>query len=122
MSLAQEHIHITEQQRSTPHMDNSMMENGHTEESKLPKICVNDEFISRSPSPVSLKFNNIEKLDSKGLMGETNLVTDFINDVNNITESVQSTTVKLDNLNGVQFTPGHVACSVRRSYTGSAPC
>ena len=79
MSLAQEHIHITEQQRSTPQMDNSMMENGHTEESKLPKICVNDEFISRSPSPVSLKFNNIEKLDSEGLTGETNLVTDFIN-------------------------------------------
>ena len=65
MSLAQEHNHITEQQvqqRSTPQMDNSIMETGHTEENKLPKICVNDKFISMSPSPVSLKLNNIKKL------------------------------------------------------------
>ena len=129
MSLAQEHNHITEQQvqqRSTPQMDNSIMETGHTEENKLPKICVNDTFISMSPSPVSLKLNNIKKLDSEGLKGKTtsSQTSSILNiaDVNKITESVQSITVKLENLNGVQFTPGHVACSVHRSSTGSAPC
>ena len=129
MLLAQEHNHITEQQvqqRSTPQMDNSIMETGHTEENKLPKICVNDKFISMSPSPVSLKLNNIKKLDSEGLMGKTTSSQTSsilkIADVNKITESVQSITVKLENLNGVQFTPGHVACSVHRSSTGSAPC
>ena len=97
MSLVQEHNHITEQHRSTPQMDNSIMENGHTEENKLPKICVNGEFISTSPSPVSLKLNNIEKLDSEGFMGKTNSPqtssTLNIADVNKITESVQSITV-----------------------------
>ena len=129
MSLAQEHNHITEQQvqqRSTPQMDNSIMETGHTEENKLPKICVNDEFISIGPSPVSLKLNNIKKLDSEGLKGKTTSSQTSsilkIADVSKITESVQSTTVKLENLTGVQFTPGHVACSVHRSSTGSAPC
>ena len=127
MSLAKEHNHITEQQRSTLQMDNSIMENGHTQENKLPKICVNDEFISTSPSPVSLKLNNIEKLDSEGLMGkttssQTSSILNIADHVNKITESVQSITDKLENLNGVLFTPGHVACSVRRSSTGSAPC
>ena len=129
MSLTQEHNHITEQQvqqRSTPQMDNSIMENGHTQENKLPKICVNDEFISIDPSPVSLKLNNIKKLDSGGLKGKTTSSQTSsilkIADVSKITESVQSTTVKLENLTGVQFTPGHVACSVHRSSTGSAPC
>ena len=129
MSLAQEHNHITEQQvqqRSTPQMDNSIMETGHTEENKLPKICVNDKFISMSPSPVSLKLNNIKKLDSEGLKGKTTSSQTSsilkIADVNKITENVQSITVKLENLNGVQFTPGHVACSVHRSSTGSAAC
>ena len=102
------------------------MKTGHTEENKLPKICVNDKFISMSPSAVSLKLNNIKKLDSEGLMGKTtSLQTSSIlkiADVNKITESVQSITVKLENLNGVQFTPGHVACSVHRSSAGLAPC
>ena len=129
MSLAQEHNHITEQQvqqRSTPQMDNSIMETGHTEENKLPKICVNDESISIGPSPVSLKLNNIKKLDNEGLKGKTTSSQTSsilkIADVSKITESVQSITVKLENLTGVQFTPGHVACSVHRSSTGSAPC
>ena len=127
-SLKQEHNHITEQQRLTSHvqMDESILENGHPEESKLPKICVNDELISTSPSPVSVKLNNIEKLDSEGLIGRTTSpqASSSLNiaDVSKITESVQSITVKLDNLNGVQFTPGNVTCSVRRSSTGSAPC
>ena len=51
-------------------MDKSILENGHTEENKLPKICVNDELVSTSPSPVSVKLNNIEKLDSEGLIGQ----------------------------------------------------
>ena len=83
------------------------MENGHIEENKLPKICVNDEFISRSPSPVSLQLNNIEKLDSEGLMRKTNSPQTLsilnIADVNKITESVRSVRVKLENLTGVQF-------------------
>ena len=120
-SLKREHNHITEQQRLT-----SILENGHPEENKLPKICVNDELISTSPSPVSVKLNNIEKLDSEGLIGRTTSpqASSSLNiaDVSKITESVQSITVKLDNLNGVQFTPGNVTCSVRRSSTGSAPC
>ena len=125
-SLKQEHNHITEQQRLTSQMDESILENGHPEENKLPKICVNDELISTSPSPVSVKLNNIEKLDSEGLIGRTTSpqASSSLNiaDVSKITESVQSITVKLDNLNGVQFTPGNVTCSVRRSSTGSAPC
>ena len=124
-SLKQEHNHITEQQRLTSQTDESL-ENGHPEENKLPKICVNDELISTSPSPVSVKLNNIEKLDSEGLIGRTTSpqASSSLNiaDVSKITESVQSITVKLDNLNGVQFTPGNVTCSVRRSSTGSAPC
>ena len=92
------------------------MENGHIEENKLPKICVNDEFISRSPSPVSLQLNNIEKLDREGLIRKTNSpqTSSILNiaDVNKITESVQSITVKLENLTGVQFTPGHVKACV----------
>ena len=125
-SLKQEHNHITEQQRLTSHMDESILENSHPEENKLPKICLNDELISTSPSPVSVKLNNIEKLDSEGLIGRTTSpqASSSLNfsDVSKITESVQSITVKLDNLNGVQFTPGNVTCSVRRSSTGSAPC
>ena len=125
-SLKQEHNHISEQQRLTSQMDESFLENGHPEENKLPKICVNDELISTSPSPVSVKLNNIENLDSEGLIGRTTSpqASSSLNiaDVNKITESVQSITVKLDNLNGVQFTPGNVTCSVRRSSTGSAPC
>ena len=121
---SQEHNHITEQQRLTSQMDESFLENGHPEENKLPKICVNDELISTSPSPVSVKLNNIEKLDSEGLIGRTTSpqASSSLNiaDVSKITESVQSITVKLDNLNGVQFTPGNVTCSVRRSSTGSA--
>ena len=107
-------------------MDESFLENGHPEENKLPKICVNGELISTSPSPVSVKLNNIEKLDSEGLIGRTTSpqASSSLNiaDVSKITESVQSITVKLDNLNGVQFTPDNVTCSVRRSSTGSAPC
>ena len=122
-SLKQEHNHITEQQRLTSQMDESILENGHPEENKLPKICVNDELISTSPSPVSVKLNNIEKLDSEGLIGRTTSpqASSSLNiaDVSKITESVQSITVKLDNLNGVQFTPGNVTCGVRRSSTGS---
>ena len=125
-SLKQEHNHITEKQRLTSEMDESILESGHPEEDKVPKICVNDELISTSPSPVSVKLNNIEKLDSEGLIGRTTSpqASSSLNiaDVSKITESVQSITVKLDNLNGVQFTPGNVTCSVRRSCTGSAPC
>ena len=124
--LKQEHNYNTEQQRLPSQMDESILENGHPEENKLPKICVNDELISTSPSPVSVKLNNIEKLDSEGLIGRTTSpqASSSLNiaDVSKITESVQSITVKLDNLNGVQFTPGNVTCSVRRSSTGSAPC
>ena len=125
LSLKQENNHISEQQRLTSQLDESILENGHTEETKLPKICVNDELFSTSP-PVSVKINNIEKLDSEGLIGRTTSpqTSSSLNiaDVSKITESVQSITVKLDNLNGVQFTPSNVACSVRRSSTGSAPC
>ena len=123
-SLKQEHNHITEQQRLTPRMAKSILENGHTEENKLPKICVNDELNSTSPSPVSVKLNN--KLDSEGLIEKTTSPqtssTLNIADVNTITESVQSITVKLENVNGIQFTPSNVRYSVRRSSTGSAPC
>ena len=123
-SLEQEHNHITEQQRLTSQMDESFLENGHPEENKLPKICVNDELISTSPSPVSVKLNNIEKLDSEGLIRRTtspqaSSSSNIADVVSKITESVQSITVKLDNL---QFTNGNVTCSVRRSSTGSAPC
>ena len=115
---------ITEQQTLTPQMDKSILENGHTEENKLPKIGVNDELNSTSPSPVSVKLNN--KLDSEGLIEKTTSPqtssTLNIADVNTITESVQSITVKLENLNGIQFTPSNVRYSVRRSSTGSAPC
>ena len=126
-SLKQEHNRITEQQKLTSQMDKSILENGHPEENKLPKICVNGElYISTRPSPVSVKLNNIEKLDSEGLIGRTTSpqASSSLNiaDVSETTESVQSITVKLDNLNGVQFTPGNVTCSVRRSCTGSAPC
>ena len=126
MPLKQGNNHITEQQRFSPQMDKSIFENGHTEENELPKICVNDELISTSPSPVSVKLNNIEKLDSGGLMVKTTSPqtssTLNIADVNTISESVQSITVKLENLNGVQFTPSNVTYKVRRSSTGSAPC
>ena len=102
MSLKQGHNHITEQQRLTPRMAKSILENGHTEENKLPKICVNDELISTSPSPVSVKLNNIEKLDSEGLTGKTTSPqtssTLNIADVNTITESSQSITVKLETI------------------------
>ena len=78
------------------------MENGHTEENKLPKICANDEFIPMSPSPVSLKLNNIKKLDSEGLKGKTTSseTSSILNiaGIIKITESVQSITVKLENL------------------------
>ena len=125
-SLKQEHNHITEKQRLASQMDESILESGHPEVNKVPKICVNDELISTSPSPVSVKLNNIEKLDSEELIGRTTSpqASSSLNiaDVSKITESVQSITVKLDNLNGVQFTPGNVTCSVRRSSTGSAPC
>ena len=124
MSLKQGHNHITEQQTLTPQMDKSILENGHTEENKLPKICVNDELVSTSPSPVSVTLHN--KLDSEGLIEKTTSPqtssTLNIADVNTITESVQSITVKLENLNGIQFTPSNVRYSVRRSSTGSAPC
>ena len=102
MSLKQGHNHITEQQRLTPRMAKSILENGHTEENKLPKICVNDELISTSPSPVSVKLNNIEKLDSEGLTGKTTSPqtssTLNIADVNTITESSQSITIKLETI------------------------
>ena len=101
-SLKQEHNHITEQQRLTPRMAKSILENGHTEENKLPKICVNDELISTSPSPVSVKLNNIEKLDSEGLTGKTTSPqtssTLNIADVSTITESSQSITLKLETI------------------------
>ena len=122
--LQQGHNHITEQQTLTPQMDKSILENGHTEENKLPKVCGNDELVSTSPSPVSVKLNN--KLDIEGLIEKTTSPqtssTLNIADVNTMTESVQSITVKLENLNGIQFTPSNVTYSVRRSSTGSAPC
>ena len=78
-------------------MDESILENGHPEENKFPKICVNDELISTSLSPVSVKLNNIEKLDSEGLIGGTTSpqASSSLNiaDVSKITESVQSITV-----------------------------
>ena len=61
---------ITEQQTLSPQM---VLENGHADKKKIPKICSNDELISTSPSTVPVKLNNVEKLDSEGLMEKTTL-------------------------------------------------
>ena len=92
----------------------------------LPRICVNDELIVTSPTPIAVTLtNNIEKMDKKGLETTPSLQTSSslnFADVNKISDGVQAITVNLGNLNGVQFTSGHVTCAVRRSSTGSAPC
>ena len=85
---------ITEQQTLSPQMDKSILENGHADKKKIPKICSNDELISTSPSAVPVKLNNVEKLDSEGLMEKTTLPQTSsswnIADVNKITNRVQS--------------------------------
>lgn len=94
----------------------------------LPTICVNDELYLSSPPPTALTFNNnIEKMDRQGLMSTpppSCQSTSSINiaNVNRIPDGVQTITVQLGNLNGLQFNSKQVSCSVRRSSTGSAPC
>ncbi|KAL9966790.1 hypothetical protein ACROYT_G024910 [Oculina patagonica] len=94
---------------------------------ELPTICVNDELYLSSPTPTALTFNNnIEKMDRHELMTTPPSIqnTSSINiaNVNKIPDSVQTITVQLGNINGLQFNSKQVSCSVRRSSTGSAPC
>ena len=131
ISLNQGQKFVFKPQKLTLRLDESILsnaQNNSTEENtdELPRICVNDELIVTSPPPIPVGFNNnIEKIDKNGLGTTTSLQTSSslnIAHVNKIADDVQSITVKLERLNGVQFTSDHVSCGVRRSSTGSAPC
>lgn len=122
--------YVFEPQKLTLQLNKSIVNDGNdlTDDNadELPTICVNDEVIVTSPPPIPVTLNNnIEKIDRQGLETTPSLQTSSIlniANVNKIPDGVQSITVKLENLNGVQFTTGHVSCGVRRSSTGSAPC
>ena len=130
ISLNQGQQFVFKPQKLTLQLDECILSDAHnnaTEENtdELPRICVNDELIVTSPPPIPVGFNNnIEKMDKNGLGTTTSLQTSSLNiaHVNKIADNVQSITVKLERLNGVQFTSDHVSCAVRRSSTGSAPC
>ena len=94
---------------------------------ELPTICVNDELYLTSPPPTSLTFNNnIEKMDRQELMSTQpslqNTSGKTIANVNITPDGVQTITVQLGNLNGLQLNPKQVSCSVSPSSTESAPC
>ena len=118
----------SEPQELTLQLDKSVLNDGlndSTEENadKLPRICVNDEVVVTSPPQVPVAINN--NIESNGLETTPSLQTSSrlnIAHVDKISDGVQSITVKLGNLNGVQFTFGHLSSGVRRSSTGSAPC
>ena len=117
-----------EPQELTLQLDKSVLNDGlndSTEENagELPRICVNDEVVVTSPPQVPVAINN--NIERNGLGTTPSLQTSSslnIAHVNKISDGVQSITVKLGNLNGVQFTFGHLSSGVRRSSTGSAPC
>lgn len=131
ISLNQGQKFVFKPQKLTLRLDESILsdaQNRSTDENtdEVPRICVNDELIVTSPPPIPVGFNNnIEKMDKNGLGTTTSLQTSSslnFGHVNKIADDVQSITVKLERLNGVQFTSDHVSCGVRRSSTGSAPC
>ena len=120
-----------EPQELTLQLDKSVLNGGLNDSAEekadeLPRIYVNDEVVVTSPSQVPVAINN--NIESNGLGNTPSLQTSsslniaHVDNVDKISDGVQSITVKLGNLNGVRFTFGHVPSSVRRSSTGTAPC
>ncbi|XP_068670413.1 death-associated protein kinase 1-like isoform X1 [Montipora foliosa] len=95
---------------------------------RLPEICINDQLIVTSPPSVAStqNNNNIEKMDKNALEAAHVLQISPSLNIDNVTKApsdeVQSISLKLNHLNGVQLTSDHLTHCVRRSSTGSAPC
>lgn len=124
--------YVCEPQKITFQLDESILMDSDDNTTKPtgdepPQICINDEFFITSPPPsIPVTFNNnIEKMDKNTLGSAPSLQTSSsrnIAHVNKLAGGVQSITVKLGSLNGIQIASDHVACGVRRASTGSAPC
>lgn len=94
---------------------------------RLPEICINDQLIVTSPPSVpSTRNNNIEKMDKNALEAAHSLQISSSLNIDNVnkaqSDGVQSISLKLNHLNGVQLASDHLTHCVRRSSTGSAPC
>ena len=132
ISLNEGQNYVFEPQKLTFQLEESILmdsDDNATEETgdELPQICINDELFITSPPPsIPVTFNNnIEKMDQNTLGSAPSLQTSSslnIAHVNKLAGGVQSITVNLGSLNGIQLASDHVACGVRRASTGSAPC
>ena len=94
---------------------------------RLPEICINDQLIVTSPPSVpSTRNNTIEKMDKNALEAAHSLQISSSLNIDNVnkapSDGVQSISLKLNHLNGVQLTSDHLTHCERRSSTGSAPC